>query len=125
MTAKKWKVVQEAQEDEKYVICNAVDSDVRAHTARLLLQGDPHSVLEGVLIAAYAVSASRCIVAVATGNDGVVKKLVNALRQMRDYGSPGGEHISTKRFNCEIDIKEVAPSLVSSEETALLCWLGR
>ena len=122
LTAEKWKVAQETQEDKKCVICNAVDSDVRAHTARLLLQGDPHSVLEGVLIAAYAVGASRCIVAVAKGNDRAVKKLVNALTQMRDY-SLLGENILDSGFDCDIEIREVAPSLVSAEETALLCSL--
>ena len=109
LTADKWKIVHEAQEDEKYVICNAVDSDVRARTARLLLQGDPHSVLEGMLIAAYAVGASRCIVAVATGNDGAVKKLGKALMQMRDYGLLG-ENILDSGFNCDIEIREVVPS---------------
>jgi NADH-quinone oxidoreductase subunit F len=119
LTAEKWKVIQEVQEDEKYVICNAVDSDVRAHTARLLLRGDPHSVLEGMLIAAFAVGGSQCIVAVATGNDGMLKKLMKALMQMRDYGLLG-ENILDSGFSCNIEIREVAPSLVSAEETALL-----
>jgi NADH-quinone oxidoreductase subunit F len=122
LTAEKWKVAQETQEDKKCVICNAVDSDVRAQTARLLLQGDPHSVLEGMLIAAYAVSASRCIVAVAKGNDSAVKKLVKALMQMLDY-SLLGENILDSGFDCDIEIREVAPSLVLAEETALLCSL--
>ena len=122
LTAEKWMAAHETQEDKKCLICNAIDSDVRAHTARLLLQGDPHSVLEGVLISAYAVGASRCIVAVATGSDGIRIKLTKALRQMRDCALLG-ENILDSGFSCEIDIKEVVPSLVSGEETALLSSL--
>jgi NADH-quinone oxidoreductase subunit F len=122
LTAQKWEVVQEVQEDKKCVICNAVDSDARARMARLLLEGDPHSVLEGVLIAAYAVGASRGILAVPTGSDGIRIRLTKALRQMRDYALLG-ENILDSGFSCEIDIKEVAPSLVSGEETAILSLL--
>jgi NADH-quinone oxidoreductase subunit F len=122
LMVEKWKIVEEAQGDEKYVICNAVDGDVRARTARLLLRGDPHSVLEGMLIAAYAVGAPRCIVAVATGDDDAVKKLGKALMQMRNY-SLLGENILDSGFSCDIEIREVEPSAVLSEETALLSLL--
>lgn len=115
-----WKSVQEAEESEKNVICNAIDGDLRTRTAGLLLEGDPHSVMEGLLITAYAVGASRCIVAVAAGNDGAVKeKLVTALAQMKEYGLLG-KNILDLGFNCDIEIREITPSLVAGEETALL-----
>lgn len=119
LTADQWKIALDTEESEKYVICNAVDGDLRAQTARILLEGDPHSVLEGLLIAAYVVGASHCIVAVAMGNDGIVKKLEQALAQMMEYNLLG-ENILDSAFSCNIEIKEVAPSLVAGEETALL-----
>ena len=122
LVADRWKIIHDAQQDQKYVICNAVDNDPRTRTARLLLWGDPHSILEGMLIAAYAVGASRCIVAVETSNNGEVERLKKALRQMLDYGLLG-ETILGSEFSCDIEIKEVVPSLVLGEETALMSLL--
>jgi NADH:ubiquinone oxidoreductase subunit F (NADH-binding) len=118
-TAEKWKVCRDAGESEKYVICNAVDSDPRAHTARLLLESDPHSVLEGMLISAYAVGASRCIVYANNENSLGIKRLKKALEQMREH-SLLGQNILDSTFHSEIEIKEVERSFVSGEETALL-----
>ena len=122
LVADRWKIIHDAQQDQKYVICNAVDNDPRTRTARLLLWGDPHSTLEGMLIAAYAVGASRCIVAVETSNNGEVERLKKALRQMLGYGLLG-ETILGSEFSCDIEIKEVVPSLVLGEETALMSLL--
>jgi len=119
VTADKWTVVRESEGDAKYVICNGVDGDPSAQTARLLLEGDPHAVLEGLLIAAYAVGASRCIVAVATGNGTALARLGKALAQMREYGLLG-EKILDSTFSCDIEVREVTRSLVAGEETALL-----
>lgn len=88
-TADKWKICHEAEASEKYVICNAVDADPLARTARLLLEGDPHSVLEGMLISAYAVGASRCIVGINTEYGLAIKRLKKAFEQMREYGLLG------------------------------------
>jgi NADH:ubiquinone oxidoreductase subunit F (NADH-binding) len=118
-TADKWKVCREAEDSEKYVICNAVDSDPRARTAQLLLESDPHSVLEGMLISANAVGTSHCIVYVNTENSLGIKRLRRALEQMREYGLLG-QNILDSTFHSEIEIKEVAPSFFSGEETALL-----
>ena len=68
--AAKWQACHDAEGDEKYAVCNAIDSDPRARTARLLLGSDPHSVLEGLLIGAYAVGATRCFVCVNAEYDG-------------------------------------------------------
>ncbi|HVN97388.1 MAG TPA: NADH-ubiquinone oxidoreductase-F iron-sulfur binding region domain-containing protein [Syntrophorhabdaceae bacterium] len=122
-TVEKWKIVRDAGKDEKYVICSAVDSDAQARTARLLLQSDPHTVLEGMLITANAVAASRCIVVVPSGDDDTLKKLRKALVQMRDYDLVG-EDILGSGFSCDIEIREMAPSLLSGEESALLSWLA-
>jgi NADH-quinone oxidoreductase subunit F len=122
LVADRWKIIHDVQQDQKYVVCSAVDNDPRTRTANLLLWGDPHSTLEGMLIAAYAVGASRCIIAVETSNNGVVERLRKALRQMIDYGLLG-ETILGSEFSCDIEIKEVVPSLVLGEETALMSLL--
>ena len=98
-TADKWKVCHDAEGNEKYVICNAVDADPRARTARLLLESDPHSVLEGILIGAYAVGASHCIVYVNAEYGPAIERLRKALDQMREYGLLGNNILdSTFRF---------------------------
>jgi NADH-quinone oxidoreductase subunit F len=117
--ADKWRICHDAEGSEKYVICNAVDADPRALTARLLLESDPHSVLEGILISAYAVGASRSIVCVNAEYNLAIRRLRNALEQMREY-TLLGPHILDSAFDSEIEIKEVPASFVSGEETALL-----
>jgi NADH:ubiquinone oxidoreductase subunit F (NADH-binding) len=117
--ADKWRTCHDEESAEKYAICNAVDSDPSARTMQLLLEGDPHSVLEGLLIGAYAVSASRCFVAVNEEYTVAIKRLETALDQMREYCLLG-ENILDSSFNCEIEIIPVEGSLVAGEETALL-----
>jgi NADH-quinone oxidoreductase subunit F len=124
-TADKWKTCHEAEGNEKYVICNAVDADPRALTARLLLESDPHSVLEGMLIGAYAIGASHCMVYVNAEYSPAIKTLRKALEQMSRYGLLGN-NILDSSFSSEIAIKEAPASLVSGEETALLrCLEGK
>jgi NADH-quinone oxidoreductase subunit F len=119
VTADKWKICHEAEGSEKYLICNAIDSDPLALTARLLLESDPHSVLEGMLIGAYAVGVSQCMVYVNGESRLAIERLRKALEQMRAY-TLLGQHILDSTFSSEIEIKEVPVSLVSGEETALL-----
>lgn len=118
-TADKWRICHDAAASEKYVICNAVDADPQAVTARLLLESDPHSVLEGMLIGAYAVGASHCIVYINAEYSLAIERLRKALEQMRKY-SLLGNNILDSTFSSEIEVKEVPVSLVSGEETALL-----
>ncbi len=118
-TADKWEICRYAEGSEKYVICNAVDADPESRTARLILESDPHSVLEGILIGAYAVGASRCSVCVSAENKHGIKRLAQALEQMREYSLLGG-NILDSIFSCEIEIKEVESSFVLGEETALI-----
>ena len=118
-TADKWKICHDAEGTEKYVICNAVDSNPQARTARLLLESDPHSFLEGMLIGAYAVGASHCIVYVNAAYTPAIGRLKKALAQMRENGLLGN-NVFDSTFSSEIEVKEVEASLVSGEETALL-----
>jgi NADH-quinone oxidoreductase subunit F len=118
-TAEKWEAVLDAPGQEKVVVCNGVDGDSRSRTAQLLLGSDPHTVLEGLLIAAYGVGASRGILCVAEGSDAIIERLGRLFEQMRGYGLLG-KNILSSGFDCEVEIRKIAPSLVAWEETAVL-----
>jgi NADH:ubiquinone oxidoreductase subunit F (NADH-binding) len=118
-TAEKWKVCSETAGEDKYVICNAVDSDPGSFTGGLLLTGDPHSFLEGLLISAYAVGASDCIVFMDSGYAPALEILNKAIEQMREY-SLLGSNILDSEFCCEITIREAPVSFVLGEETAVI-----
>ena len=118
-TADKWQTCRDVERSEKYIICNAVDSDPRSRAARLLLKSDPHSVIEGILIGAYAVEAAQCIICVNAEYDLAIKRLGNAIEQLKEYNLLG-DNILDSSFNCQIEIMELEASLVSGEETALL-----
>ena len=117
--AEKWKTCLDTGENEKYVLCNAVDADPKSHIARLLLEGDPHSVLEGMLIGAYAVGARHGFLCVNDEYETTVSRLEEALKQMQE-NSLLGENILDSDFSFDIEIKRVPASLVSGEETALI-----
>jgi NADH-quinone oxidoreductase subunit F len=117
-TADKWQACFEAKE-EKHVICNATDSDPRAFTARLLLTSDPYSILEGMLICAYTIGASRCILFTDSEYESAMDIINTALARMKEYGLLG-RNILNSDFSCEIEMRGSPISLVSGEETALL-----
>ncbi len=118
-TADKWQACFEIEDEEKYVICNAADSDPGAFTARLLLTSDPYSVLEGMLICAYTIGGSKCILFIDSEYEHAKKMINTAFVRMKEYGLLGS-NILDSNFNCEIEIRESQISLVSGEETALL-----
>ncbi len=118
-TAEKWKICRDSEGSEKYVVCDAVDTDPEAKTAKLLLESDPHSVLEGLLIGAYTVGAGHVFICVNSEYATAINRLDKALAQMREYGLLG-DYILDSDLKCEIEIKGVETSLVSGEETALI-----
>ena len=87
--------------------------------AQLLFEGDPHSVLEGIFIAAYAINAGRCIICLDSTHRAAIGRVRKALDQMRSYGLLGSNILGSS-FTVEIEVREVAPGLSSGEETALL-----
>jgi NADH-quinone oxidoreductase subunit F len=119
LTADKWQACYDAEGDEKFVVCNAVDSDPDSLAARLILESDPHSALEGTLIAAYAVGAYRCIICVNERNTQTKIQLEKALEQMKEY-SLMGQNILDSGFSCVIEVREEIDSFISGEETALI-----
>lgn len=120
--ARQWRACREAEGREKYVICNAVDRESKARTARLLLESDPHSVLEGILISAYALGASRCLVYVEAQFGPLVDKLRDALEQMRAY-TLLGDNILGSAFSAQVKIREAHELFKGLEDAAFLRFL--
>jgi NADH-quinone oxidoreductase subunit F len=118
-TGVKWGFCRNAPGDQKYLICNADEGDPGAFMDRSLLEGDPHAVLEGMLIAAYALGASRAYIYCRAEYPLAINRLETALRQMRELGLLG-ENIEESGFSLDITIKKGAGAFVCGEETALI-----
>lgn len=120
-TYKKWEICRRAA-GEKVVICNADEGDPGAFMNRSLIEGDPHAVLEGMLIAAFAVGARQGYVYVRAEYPLAVVRLRNAIQQMRRIGLLGKDILGSG-FNFDIEVKEGAGAFVCGEETALIASL--
>jgi len=118
-TGRKWRFTRQAEGQPKYLICNADEGDPGAYMDRSILEGDPHSVLEGMLIGAYAIGAERAYVYVRTEYPLAVRNLGVALDQARAWGLLG-EGIFGTDFSFDVRIKEGAGAFVCGEETALI-----
>jgi bidirectional [NiFe] hydrogenase diaphorase subunit len=118
-TATKWQAVHNAPGAQKYVICNADEGDPGAFMDRSILESDPHSVIEGMAIAAYAVGASQGYIYVRAEYPLAVKRLRLAIRQAERAGLLG-ENIAGVNFNFNIEIRLGAGAFVCGEETALI-----
>lgn len=118
-TGKKWQVAREAKGDKKYIICNADEGDPGAFMNRSLLEGDPHAMLEGMLIAGYAVGARHGYIYIRAEYPLAVHRLKIALQKMGEVGLLG-ENILDSGFSFDIKIKEGAGAFVCGEETSLI-----
>jgi NADH-quinone oxidoreductase subunit F len=118
-TGMKWEFCRKATGSPKYVICNADEGDPGAFMDRSLLESDPHAVLEGILIGAYAMGASEGYMYVRAEYPLAVDRLNLALKQMEEYGLIG-DNILGSDFSFHIKIKEGAGAFVCGEETALI-----
>ena len=118
-TGKKWKSAKDAKGDTKYVVCNADEGDPGAFMDRSILEGDPHSVLEAMEIAGYAIGAEKGFIYVRAEYPIAVKRLKIAIEQARNYGILG-THIFGTDFSFDIEIRLGAGAFVCGEETALL-----
>ena len=118
-TGLKWSTVAKTGEQEKYVICNADEGDPGAFMDRAVLESDPHRVLEGMAIAAYAVGAQKGYVYVRAEYPLAVKHLKSAIRQAERLGLLGNQ-ICGSRFSFHVDIRLGAGAFVCGEETALI-----
>ncbi|MDD5725016.1 MAG: NADH-quinone oxidoreductase subunit J/K, partial [Candidatus Omnitrophica bacterium] len=115
----KWKLTHETQDTQKYMICNADEGDPGAYMDRGVLEGDPHSVLEGLIIAGYTIGASQGYFYVRAEYPLAVERVEKALKQAYDYGFLG-KNILGSNFSFDIDIRLGAGAFVCGEETALI-----
>ena len=118
-TGKKWELTKAAEGEQKYVVCNADEGDPGAFMDRSILEGDPHSVLEAMSIAAYCIGANKGYIYVRAEYPIAVKRLDIAIKQAREYGLLGTNIFGTT-FNFDIEIRLGAGAFVCGEETALL-----
>ncbi|NPV84847.1 MAG: NADH-quinone oxidoreductase subunit NuoF [Anaerolineae bacterium] len=115
----KWQLARASQETPKYLTCNADEGDPGAFMNRRVLEGDPHSVLEGMIIAAYAIGASRGYIYCRAEYPIAVKTLNIAIQQAREFGFLG-ENILNSGFSFDLEVRMGAGAFVCGEETALI-----
>ena len=118
-TGKKWQFAKNSESDQKYVICNADEGDPGAFMDRALLEGDPHSILEGMMIGGYAIGADKGYIYVRIEYPTAIEKLKIAIAQAKEYGLLGKD-IFGSGFNFDIEIRLGAGAFVCGEETALI-----
>ncbi len=115
----KWNFCRKASGEEKYLICNADEGDPGAFMDRALLEGDPHRVIEGMIIAAYAIGSAKGIIYVRAEYPIAVEHINIALGQVRELGLLGDD-IAGTGFNFDIEVRIGAGAFVCGEETALI-----
>jgi NADH:ubiquinone oxidoreductase subunit F (NADH-binding)/(2Fe-2S) ferredoxin len=118
-TGLKWEFCRKAPGNQKYVICNADEGDPGAFMDRSMMEGDPHSVIEGMAIAAYAVGASEGYIYIRAEYPLAVKRVKLAVKEAKAKGFLG-ENILGSDFSFHLNIKEGAGAFVCGEETALM-----
>ena len=122
LTGNKWDFLAKAKPETKYLICNADEGDPGAYMNRNEIESDPHSVLEGMVIGAFATGAAKGIIYIRAEYPLAVRRLVRALSQARDYGLLG-KNILGRGFDFDIELVQGAGAFVCGEETALIASL--
>ena len=115
----KWNAARQSEGSEKYLICNADEGDPGAFMDRAVIESDPHTLIEGMLIGAYAIGAQEAIVYVRAEYPLAIRRLENAICDAREAGYIG-KNILGSDFSCEFRIKAGAGAFVCGEETALI-----
>lgn len=118
-TGIKWSLAAANSADQKYVCCNGDEGDPGAFMDRSILEGDPHTILEAMAIAGYAIGATKGYIYVRAEYPVAIKRLQIAINQAREYGLLGND-IFGKKFNFDIELKLGAGAFVCGEETALM-----
>lgn len=117
-TGKKWQGAAETTSDKKYIVCNGDEGDPGAYMDRSILEGDPHSVIEGMIIAGVAVGADEGIVYVRAEYPKAVKNLNYAIKEAEKYNL-SGDHILGTNFNFRLKVRLGAGAFVCGEGTAM------
>jgi len=118
-THRKWELCRKARSTPKYVICNADEGDPGAFMDRVVLESDPHQVIEGMIIAGYAIGAEQGYIYVRAEYPLAIERIQIALEQAKELGFLG-DHILGGDFGFQIEIAAGAGAFVSGEETALM-----
>ena len=115
----KWNAARQSQSEFKYMICNADEGDPGAFMDRAVIESDPHNLIEGMLIGAYAIGATEMIVYVRAEYPLAIRNLQQAMKQAREANLLGKNILGTS-FSCDMRIKAGAGAFVCGEETALI-----
>ena len=118
-TGLKWQFVHDAEGSPKYVVCNGDEGDPGAFMDRSLLEGDPHRVLEGMMLAGYATGASEGFFYIRAEYPLAIRRIRNAIKQAREYGLIGKNIMGTE-FCFDAEVRTGAGAFVCGEETALI-----
>lgn len=118
-TGEKWQLAIEAPGNPKYLICNADESDPGAYMDRALIEGNPHQLVEGIALAAYAIGTGKTYIYIRSTYELAIQRLTKAIADCREAGIVG-QNILNSGFNLSIDIKKGAGAFVCGEETALI-----
>ncbi|MDR2541864.1 MAG: SLBB domain-containing protein, partial [Treponema sp.] len=118
-TGMKWKFAAGYSGDQKYIICNADEGDPGAFMDRSILEGDPHSVIEGIIIGGYAIGATEGYIYIRAEYPVAIRRLKIAIKQAQEHGFLGDNILGTG-LKFHLQIKEGAGAFVCGEETALI-----
>ena len=122
LTGEKWRIVRRAGEEQKYVICNAYDADPRAWAARSLLERNPHQIIEGIVLAAYAIGASEAYLFTRSFYREGVTVVQQALHEAVDANLVGRDILGTD-FSCNINVLGVDIGFMGGEETVQIALI--
>ncbi len=118
-TGVKWQIASNNHADQKYVVCNADEGDPGAFMDRSILEGDPHSVLEAMVINGYSIAATKGLIYIRAEYPLAIKRLKIAIDQARNYGLLGTDILGSG-FDFDVEIRYGAGAFVCGEETALI-----
>ncbi len=116
LAGEKWRIVRQSPDDQKYVICNAYDADSRSYAARTLLAQNPHQVIEGIVLAAYAVGASEAYLVTRSFFHEGIEALQSALKEANEANLVGRDILGTE-FSCNITVLALDMGFMGGEET--------
>ena len=118
-TGIKWQIASKVEGEQKYVVCNADEGDPGAFMDRSILEGDPHSVLEAMVINGYCIGADKGLIYIRAEYPLAIKRLKIAIKQARELGLLGNDILGSG-FNFDVEIRYGAGAFVCGEETALI-----
>lgn len=122
LTGMKWKAAYQTASDQKYLICNAEESDPGAFMDRTLMEGNPYQLLEGIAIAAYAIGSNRAYIYIRSEYTDAIERIGHAIRTLRETGLLG-DNILDSGYNLQISLRKGPGAFVCGEETALIASL--